>query len=68
MLSTLNPFSAIAPLVFVLGLSMAREGIPIINLGWEDYNRHVSDNVVNASPCVILKSRNASEYDLIKLV
>lgn len=30
-LSTLNPFSAIAPLVFVLGLSMAREGTPINN-------------------------------------
>ncbi|CAD8102056.1 unnamed protein product [Paramecium sonneborni] len=49
-LSTLNPFSAIAPLVFVLGLSMGREG-------WEDYGRHVSDNEVNATECVIMKSR-----------
>ncbi|CAD8196188.1 unnamed protein product [Paramecium octaurelia] len=49
-LSTLNPFSAIAPLVFVLGLSMAREG-------WEDYGRHVSDNEVNSTECIILKTR-----------
>ncbi|CAD8207799.1 unnamed protein product [Paramecium pentaurelia] len=52
-LSTLNPFSAIAPLVFVLGLSMAREG-------WEDYGRHVSDNEVNSTECIILKQRVAT--------
>ncbi|CAD8112753.1 unnamed protein product [Paramecium primaurelia] len=52
-LSTLNPFSAIAPLVFVLGLSMAREG-------WEDYGRHVSDNEVNSTECIILKNRVAT--------
>jgi phospholipid-transporting ATPase len=41
-LSPLNPFSAIAPLIFVLGLSMVREG-------YEDYYRHESDNEVNAT-------------------
>jgi len=25
--------------------------------GWEDYGRHVSDNEVNATECVIMKSR-----------
>lgn len=29
---------------------MAREG-------WEDYGRHVSDNEVNSTECIILKSR-----------
>lgn len=51
-LSPLSPFSAIAPLVFVLGLSMGREG-------WEDYGRHISDAEVNSTPAVILKNRGA---------
>ncbi|CAD8163492.1 unnamed protein product [Paramecium pentaurelia] len=53
-LSTLNPFSAIAPLVFVLGLSMCREG-------WEDYGRHVSDNEVNSTECFVLKDRRVTK-------
>ena len=47
-ISPLNPFSAIAPLVFVLGLSMIREAV-------EDYNRHKSDWEVNAMPCTAFK-------------
>lgn len=39
-ISPLTPITAIAPLVFVVFLSMARDGI-------ENYNRHVSDKVVN---------------------
>lgn len=35
-ISPLSPFSAVAPLVFVLALSMAREG-------FEDYKRYKSD-------------------------
>lgn len=34
--------TAIAPLIFVLGLSMLREG-------WEDFGRHKSDREVNSS-------------------
>lgn len=45
-ISPLNPFSAIAPLVFVLTLSMIREGV-------EDYHRHRSDDEANSSPCLI---------------
>ncbi|KAL4486127.1 hypothetical protein ABPG72_012180 [Tetrahymena utriculariae] len=40
-ISPLTPLSAIAPLVFVLGVSMLREGI-------EDYNRHTSDTKINS--------------------
>jgi phospholipid-transporting ATPase len=43
-ISPLNPASAIAPLIFVLGLSMLREGM-------EDVARHRSDNEVNAMAC-----------------
>ncbi|CAD8052350.1 unnamed protein product [Paramecium sonneborni] len=43
-ISPLNPISAIAPLVFVLGLSMIREAM-------EDISRHKSDNEVNAMDC-----------------
>ncbi|CAD8048326.1 unnamed protein product [Paramecium sonneborni] len=43
-ISPLNPISAIAPLVFVLGLSMIREAM-------EDISRHKSDNEVNAMEC-----------------
>lgn len=40
-ISPLNPASAIAPLVFVLALSMVREGV-------EDYNRWRSDKKDNS--------------------
>jgi magnesium-transporting ATPase (P-type) len=46
-ISTLNPISAIAPLVFVIALSMLREGM-------EDYQRHKSDTELNSSKCYIL--------------
>lgn len=57
-MSTLNPFSAIAPLAFVLGLSMIREG-------WEDYGRHVSDNEVNSTECFVLKDKIITKYKVI---
>ena len=41
LISPLNPASAVAPLVFVLGLSMAREGV-------EDYKRWRSDEKDNS--------------------
>ena len=39
-LSPLSPFTAILPLVAVLGLSMLREG-------WEDYQRYKADKETN---------------------
>ena len=45
-ISPLQPFTAIAPLVFVLGVSMIREGI-------EDYLRYKSDKEINNSPTMI---------------
>jgi phospholipid-transporting ATPase len=48
-ISPLHPFSAIAPLVFVLGVSMIREGI-------EDYLRYRSDKEVNSAPTFIYKN------------
>ncbi|OMJ89990.1 hypothetical protein SteCoe_7779 [Stentor coeruleus] len=47
-ISPLQPFTAIAPLVFVLGVSMIREGI-------EDYLRYKSDKEINSSPTMIYK-------------
>ncbi|EAS01110.3 phospholipid-translocating P-type ATPase, flippase family protein (macronuclear) [Tetrahymena thermophila SB210] len=41
-ISPLSPFVAVAPLIFVLAVSMAREG-------YEDYQRHKSDNEQNFS-------------------
>ena len=55
-LSPLNPFSAIAPLVFVLSLSIAREG-------FEDYNRHQTDKVLNSSEAWVMRIDNASSSD-----
>ena len=40
-ISPLNPFSAVAPLIFVLSLSLLREG-------YEDYKRWNSDETVNS--------------------
>ena len=47
-ISPLHPFSAIAPLVFVLGVSVLREGI-------EDYLRYRSDKEVNSAPTCIYR-------------
>jgi phospholipid-transporting ATPase len=41
-ISPLHPFSAIAPLIFVLAVAMTREGV-------EDYFRYKSDVETNAS-------------------
>ena len=43
-ISPLNPISSIAPLVFVISLSMIREG-------YEDYARYKSDIETNSSKC-----------------
>ena len=48
-LSPLNPFSAVAPLVFVLSVSMIREAI-------EDYFRYRSDKEVNETRTMIYKN------------
>jgi hypothetical protein len=46
--SALNPITAIVPLVFVLAISMIREGI-------EDYYRYKSDKEANSSPVLIYR-------------
>jgi phospholipid-transporting ATPase len=45
--SSLQPFTAILPLLFVIAVSMVREG-------YEDYQRYKSDNQVNNSSVDIL--------------
>ena len=47
-ISLLSPFSAIAPVIFVISLAVLREG-------YEDYLRHVSDNELNASQCTVYR-------------
>jgi len=47
-ISTSSPVSSIAPLVFVIMLSMIREGI-------EDLSRHKNDKILNSSPCKIYR-------------
>jgi len=41
LISPLTPFSAVAPLIFVIALSMLREG-------YEDYQRYKSDKDSNS--------------------
>lgn len=48
LISPLHPFSAIAPLVFVLSVSILREGV-------EDYLRYRSDKEVNSAATLIYK-------------
>jgi phospholipid-transporting ATPase len=47
--SPLNPMTAVAPLVFVLFVSMFREGI-------EDFERHKYDNQLNSEPVIAYKN------------
>ena len=47
-ISTASPISSIAPLIFVILLSMIREGI-------EDLSRHQNDKILNNSPCKIYR-------------
>ena len=54
-ISPLHPFSAIAPLIFVLALSMLREGI-------EDRSRHKSDNEINSDKCMIFDGNNILNF------
>eukprot|EP00831_Metopus_contortus_P067701 TRINITY_DN6042_c0_g1_i4.p1 TRINITY_DN6042_c0_g1~~TRINITY_DN6042_c0_g1_i4.p1 ORF type:complete len:529 (+),score=76.20 TRINITY_DN6042_c0_g1_i4:235-1821(+) len=53
-ISPLHPVSAIAPLVFVLLVSMAREGI-------EDFRRYQEDKKINGQPIKILSHPSAEE-------
>eukprot|EP00826_Nyctotherus_ovalis_P004059 TRINITY_DN1083_c0_g5_i2.p1 TRINITY_DN1083_c0_g5~~TRINITY_DN1083_c0_g5_i2.p1 ORF type:complete len:1166 (+),score=321.79 TRINITY_DN1083_c0_g5_i2:252-3749(+) len=55
--SPLNPLSAILPLVFVLIVSMVREGI-------EDYRRYCDDCKANSQPIRVLSSRIPSQKEL----
>lgn len=50
-ISPLSPLSAVLPLVFVLTLSMAREG-------FEDYKRWKSDKASNSSMTHVYNSKN----------
>ena len=59
-ISPLNPFSAVAPFLFVLGLSMVREGL-------EDLTRHRSDRESNSSKCVAYLDGQFLEYEWHKL-
>ncbi|CAD8064402.1 unnamed protein product [Paramecium sonneborni] len=45
-ISPFSPVSSIAPLIFVVSLSMLRDG-------YEDYQKHLSDNELNSSPATI---------------
>ncbi|CAD8146015.1 unnamed protein product [Paramecium octaurelia] len=45
-ISPFSPVSSIAPLIFVVSLSMLRDG-------YEDYQKHISDNELNSSPATI---------------
>ena len=53
--SPLNPVSAVAPFVFVIALSVIREG-------YEDYMRHKSDKELNSSPCEIFRDGQFSPF------
>ena len=61
LISPLSPASAVAPLVFVLSLSMLREG-------FEDYKRWRSDESDNSQKTTIYDNKNfvQSEWKLIK--
>lgn len=58
MISPLNPVTAIAPLVFVIALSMLREGL-------EDYARHKSDRLMNSSQSSIIDPAGPSHQRVI---
>lgn len=47
LISPLSPFSAVAPLIFVISLSMIREG-------YEDYQRYKSDKESNSRKTLML--------------
>jgi phospholipid-transporting ATPase len=49
-ISPIAPFAAVAPLIIVLTISMIREG-------YEDYQRHKSDNEINATKAIVLEFR-----------
>ncbi|CAD8070330.1 unnamed protein product [Paramecium sonneborni] len=48
-ISPFSPMNSIAPLLFVVCLSMLRDG-------YEDYQKHISDNELNSSPTTIWTS------------
>ena len=48
-ISPLNPFSAIAPLIFVIGVSLVREAI-------EDYGRYKNDKTLNNTPALVFEN------------
>eukprot|EP01022_Parablepharisma_sp_SALTPOND_P033355 TRINITY_DN88560_c0_g1_i1.p1 TRINITY_DN88560_c0_g1~~TRINITY_DN88560_c0_g1_i1.p1 ORF type:complete len:1431 (-),score=165.41 TRINITY_DN88560_c0_g1_i1:96-4388(-) len=56
-ISPLNPLSGILPLVFVLVISMIREGI-------EDYRRYIEDKRANSQPVRVLKSKVPTAEEL----
>lgn len=47
-ISPLNPFSAIAPLIFVIGVSLIREAV-------EDYGRYKNDTKLNNTPTQVFE-------------
>lgn len=59
-ISPLNPFSAIAPFVFVVALSILREFL-------EDLTRHRSDREANARKCIILEETGEVEIEWKKV-
>jgi phospholipid-translocating P-type ATPase (flippase) len=59
-ISPLQPFTAIAPLVFVLGVSLIREGI-------EDYLKYKSDREINNSPTRVYKRGAFEEIAFCKI-
>ncbi|OMJ82799.1 hypothetical protein SteCoe_16396 [Stentor coeruleus] len=59
-ISPLQPFTAIAPLVFVLSVSMIREGI-------EDYLRYKSDKEINNSPTSVYSNTIFQDIPFAKI-
>ena len=53
-MSSLNPMTAILPLLFVLFTSILREG-------YEDYYRHKSDDSINSSECNLVSNKKVSK-------
>lgn len=49
-LSPTNPYSSVVPLIIVLGVTAIKEAV-------EDWKRRTSDNIINANPIQVLRSK-----------
>lgn len=60
LISPLSPFSAVAPLIFVISLSMIREG-------YEDYQRYKSDKESNSRKTMMLVGEEFQQVEWSKV-